>query len=354
MLICGLNDLNMFERKYHRQLMLPDFTVESQSKLRHSKVLVVGCGGLGSPVILYLAGAGVGTIGLADADIIKEENLHRQIIYREKDIGRKKTAIAMEQGQLLNRECNFLVFDERIENQNVASICGEFDIVVDCSDNFETRFVLDDFCSQQAIPLVYGAIYRYEGQVSVFNYRNGVRYRDFLPSQPEPGTIPDCELGGVLGTLTGAIGCIQANEVIKIITHSGEVLDGVLAIFNIRHMELSKFAIPKLDRDFHHKKQEVITMKQIDKTTMEAWRQQGEDFQLIDVREPYEYEEFNIGGELIPMGEIPNEVSRISRDKKVVIHCKAGVRSAHVIDYLMREHGYQNLYNLRNGILDWQ
>ncbi|MBL0314334.1 MAG: ThiF family adenylyltransferase [Flavobacteriales bacterium] len=344
----------MQSNRYQRPLKLPHFTKESQERLINSRVLVVGCGGLGNPVLLYLAGAGIGTIGLVDSDVVQEENLHRQIIFREQDIARKKTEVAAEQIQKLNSGCQVMSWSERLCESNVHQICENFDIIVDCSDNFETRFILDDYCAQQSIPLVYGAIYRYEGQISVFNYHSGIRYRDLTAEKPASGLIPDCETGGVLGPLTGVIGSMQAAEVIKIITGIGEVKDGKLVIYDLLLQDMLEFKISKKREHHQVEKQQDNMIKEISRAEYEALKDSGEDFQLIDVREPDEFDRFNLGGELIPMSDIPMNVQRISRDKKVIVHCKAGMRSATVIQYLMQEHHFDNLYNLKNGIMSWQ
>lgn len=344
----------MLSNRYQRPLRLPHFTADSQARLLTSKVLVVGCGGLGNPVLLYLAGAGIGTIGLVDSDVVQEENLHRQIIFREQDITRKKTEVAAEQILKLNSECRVISWSEKLDESNVQQICENFDIIVDCSDNFETRFILDDYCAYHGIPLVYGAIYRYEGQISVFNYHSGIRYRDLTAEKPVSGLIPDCVTGGVLGPLTGVIGSMQAAEVIKIITGIGEVKDGKLVIYDLLKQDMREFKISKTRVEHPAQKKQDNMIKEITREEYEALKNSGEDFQLIDVREPDEFNRFNLGGELIPMSDIPMNIQRISRDKKVIVHCKAGMRSATVIQYLMQEHHFDNLYNLKNGIMSWQ
>ncbi len=362
------------QERYGRQLVLPNFDHAAQLKLFQAKVAVVGCGGLGSPVLQYLCGAGVGHFILVDHDVVNVSNLHRQVLFTEGDVGKNKTEVAVQRMLAMNSIVQTETYTAKITSSNAIRVLQFADVVVDCSDNFPTRYLLNDVAVKLNKPLVHGAIYRYEGQVGVFNYKSEINYRDLFPEPPAPELVPDCATGGVLGTIAGVIGSIQANEVIKLITGIGEVLDGKIFLFegfqnsssifhlkknesnsirptnaaNIQLIDYEKFCktLPPNDR--------ATMIKEITVEDLKMMLDQQDDFQLIDVREPFEFEEFNIGGQLIPMNEIPDNVNSIATDKKVVIHCKAGVRSANVIAWLQAEHGYTNLYNLKGGVLAWK
>lgn len=339
--------------RYQRQLMLPGFSKESQRKLQHAHVLIVGCGGLGNPALLYLAGAGIGTISVIDSDIISESNLHRQIIFREEECGLKKVNVSAIQAMKRNSQCKVIPLDFRLDNQNIQHLEQGYDLVLDCTDNFETRYLLDTFCKERNTPLVYGAIYRYEGQVSVFHHKKGIAYTDLNPKKPQPGQVPNCETGGVLGPLAGIIGSMQAVEAIKIITGIGETLEGKVLIYDLLQHEITHFQIKKREQ-YTNQNELVPELREITAADLRCKIASQEDLQLIDVREVWEHEAYNIGGTLIPMKEIGNQVHFIEREKPVIIYCKAGVRSAHVIRFLQDNFGYTNLYNLQGGILSWQ
>ncbi len=345
-------------KRYSRQLALPGFNDQTQHSLFDARVLIVGCGGLGNPVLMYLTAAGIGTIGIADHDIIQMDNLHRQVLFTEQDIGRFKAEIAVERLRQQQHKTKFTAYIEKINVENAQALITQYDIVVDCTDNFEVRFVLDDACGVARKPLVFGALYKFEGQVSVLHHQTGTRYRDICPTPPPEGRIPNCETGGVLGTLAGTVGCIQANEVIKIITGIGAILDGKLLLINLadnttHQIHIQKRQLPESAVSTPIQNENANSIREIEVYELKQWMDKLEDFQLIDVREPEEYEQYNLGGTLMPMNSIANYLDAISRTKKVVIHCKAGLRSAYVIQYLQKIHGFKNLFNLRGGTQEW-
>ncbi len=361
--------------RYARHISIPEFGVEGQQKLKAAKVLVVGTGGLGSPLLLYLTAAGVGTIGIVDFDVVDRSNLQRQVLYDERDIGKKKVRAAHERLKALNPLVHIIVHETMLTSENALEIIRDYDLVADGTDNFPTRYLVNDACVLLDKPNVYASIFRFEGQVSVFNYRNdegilGPNYRDLFPEPPPPGLVPNCAEGGVLGVLPGIIGSLQASEVIKVITGVGDPLSGRLflfdaASFTTRTLNLQRSKDNPLNGenptqteliDYQqfcgiNNEQESQEVKEINVQELEEWKARGEDFQLIDVRESFEYEIANLDGELIPLGTILQEADRISRDKKVVIHCKAGGRSAKAVEQLQEHFQLENLYNLKGGIL---
>jgi adenylyltransferase/sulfurtransferase len=343
---------------------LPDFDESSQLKLKQAKVTVVGAGGLGSPTLLYLAAAGVGSIQIIDEDVVNVSNLQRQILFSTDDIGKNKAEVAAQKLKKLNSNVQLSVKPVRINSANALELLEDSDIVVDCTDNFPTRYLLNDACQLLNKVWVYGSIFRYEGQVSVFNFKNGIDYRDLYPQPPKPGSVPDCEQGGVLGSLAGIIGSIQANEVIKLITGIGEPLIGRLLIFDSASMETSIISIP--NRPQKEKIKNLIdydeycgltksnkTMKEVTVQELKKLIDSKADFQLIDVREPHEFDICNLEGELIPQAEIPHNVDKISKTKQVIIHCRSGARSGNMVQWLEKNHGFTNLYNLKGGIKAW-
>jgi len=365
-----MNNPTEFSKKelerYSRHLVLPQFGIDGQQKIKRAKVMVVGAGGLGCPVLQYLAAAGVGTIGVIDDDTVGESNLQRQVLYGTTDIGKPKATQAASKLNVLNPHVIVTPHILRINSTNALELLDTYDLVVDCTDNFPTRYLLNDACVLLDKPLVYGSIFRYEGQVAVFNLHQGANYRDLYPTPPTPGSVPNCEEGGVLGVLPGIIGCFQANEVLKIISGIGEPLNGRLLLIDTLSLEtrLVKFpnrnernSIKKLiDYDEFcgiNKKQPIMDMKEITVEELKKLRDNGDDFQLIDVREDYEIEICQIDGERIPLSEIPHSVDKISRDKKVIIHCRSGSRSGNTIKWLEKNHNFENLYNLKGGILAW-
>ncbi|MFO7257305.1 MAG: molybdopterin-synthase adenylyltransferase MoeB [Bacteroidota bacterium] len=355
--------------RYSRHIAIDGFGLEAQQKLKAARVLVVGAGGLGSPALLYLAAAGVGTIGLVEFDRVDDTNLQRQVLYSVDDVGRSKAHAARERLLALNPHIQVEVHETRLTSANALDIMARYDVVADGTDNFATRYLVNDACVMLGKPNVYASIFRFEGQVSVFNYRDaegktGPNYRDLYPTPPPPGLVPNCAEAGVLGVLPGIIGSMQALEVIKIVTGIGEVLSGRFLVFDAFTFEARIFKIRKnpdtpvitelVDYDeFCGVKKPERAIREISAIELATWIERGEDFQLIDVREKYEYDIVNLGGELLPLSEIESLASKIDRNRKVVVHCKTGGRSAQAIRLLEERFGYTNLYNLRAGILGY-
>ena len=359
--------------RYNRHIIIPEFGLEAQQKLKDAKVFVVGSGGLGSPVLLYLAAAGVGTIGIIDFDVVDDSNLQRQILFGVESIGVPKVEAAKQRLAALNPHIKIELYNEQLTSRNALDIIREYDVVADGTDNFPTRYLVNDACILTGKPNVYASIFQFEGQVSVFNYRNakgevGPNYRDLYPTPPPPGLVPSCAEGGVLGVLPGIIGSMQASEVIKVITGIGETLSGRFFIFDALNFETRTFRISRRDDNPISGKNPTIKelidyeqfcgMKEVEKPVKEIsvkdlyeWQVKGEKFQLIDVREPHEYDIVNLGGELIPLTTVSANADRIDKDKKVVLHCKMGGRSAKAIRELEEKFGFENLYNLKGGIL---
>lgn len=344
--------------RYNRHIILPSFGPESQQKLKDAKVLVVGAGGLGSPLSLYLAAAGVGTIGIADFDMVDDSNLHRQVLFTINDIGKPKTEAARQHLVLLNPHINIITHNTKLTRENALQLIREYDIVADGTDNFPTRYLVNDACVLCGKPNVYASVFQFEGQVSVFNYKNGPNYRDLYPNPPKPGAVPDCATGGVLGVLPGIIGSLQALEVIKLITGIGEPLSGKFYIFDALRFEGKTFHLENkgtvikelIDYEAFCGVKNNESMKEITVKQLLDWQKIGKEFQFIDVREQNEYNEANIGAELIPLGTVAANADRIRKDIDVVVHCRSGVRSAKAISELERK-GFTNLYNLKGGIL---
>jgi molybdopterin/thiamine biosynthesis adenylyltransferase/rhodanese-related sulfurtransferase len=349
--------------RYSRHFVLPGFGTAAQDKLRLASVAVVGAGGLGAPLISYLAAAGIGTLGIFDHDVVDVSNLQRQVLFSTDDTGQLKALCAKRYVSRLNPHVKVLAITDRVNSANALSLLAPFDIIVDATDNFPSRYLLNDAAVLLKKPLVYGSIFRYEGQVSVFNFNGGPTYRDLYPEPPKPGTVPDCEQGGVLGVLPGVIGSLQANEVIKMITGIGEVLSGKLLIFDALTLESRLIRLSKkqpirivhlIDYDhFCGITPETKEMKEITVEELKALLDAKSEIQLIDVREPHEFDTCNLGGELIPMAEVPHHVEKILSDKQVIIHCRSGGRSGNIIKWLEKNHGFTNLYNLKGGILEW-
>lgn len=354
--------------RYARHLAIPEFGIESQKKLKAGRVLVIGSGGLGSPVLLYLTAAGVGNIGIVDFDVVDETNLQRQVLFTVEDIGKSKAETAARKLKALNPHVTFKVFNTQLTSENALEIFKDYDVVADGTDNFPTRYLVNDACVLTGKVNVYASIFRFEGQVSVFNMplpdgQRGPNYRDMFPEPPPPGLVPNCAEGGVLGVLPGIIGSMQACEVIKVLTGVGEPLVGRLftldaATFATRILKVRKSAHTKIDGliDYQHfcgmdadEASEIV--KQISVQELKAMFDEGVDFQLIDVREPYEREIASIGGESIPMGELEKAFGNIAKDKKVVVYCRSGKRSKTAIEELQSLYRLENLFNLEGGIL---
>lgn len=356
---------NEEHQRYQRHYVLPDFGTEGQLKLKNSSILVVGAGGLGSPVLLYLAAAGVGKIGIIDSDKLEVSNLQRQILFNSDDIGKSKALVASEKIKKLNPYIQVIPYNEKLNTSNALEIISNYDLIIDGTDNFPTRYLINDACCIEDKPFIYGSIFRYEGQVAVFNFKSGPTYRDLFPEPPEPESVPSCETGGVLGVLPGIIGSLQANEAIKILAEIGEPLAGKLLIINSLNLESRIITIPKIsnapkiEQLINYQQfcgvtnQSDVMVKEITVSDLKAMMDAKEDFQLIDVREQHEFDIANLAGELIPLGTIPDASDKIATDKKVIIHCRSGARSAQAVEYLQQKLGTDNLYNLKGGILAW-
>lgn len=356
--------------RYQRHIVLPEIGLKGQQRLKDSKVLIIGAGGLGCPLLSYLTAAGVGTIGIVDFDKVDESNLQRQILYRVSDIGKPKAETAKKILQELNPHINYNVYDLQLTSQNALEILKPYDIVVDGSDNFPTRYLVNDACVMLDKPFVYGSIYKFEGQAAVFNYleKSGIKgptYRCLFPEPPSQDSVPNCAEAGVLGVLPGLIGCIQANEVIKIIIQIGEVLSGKLLVIDALTVKTSLFEIERSAKagnitqlvDYRQlcnsQQKQKVNMKEITVKELKLKIDNKETFQLIDVREPHEYDFCNLKGELIPMNKISVSLDRIAKNIPVIVHCRSGGRSAVVVNSLEKEFGFTNLYNLKGGILAW-
>ncbi len=362
--------------RYSRHLILPEVGMEGQQRLKAAKVLCVGTGGLGSPLAFYLAAAGVGTLGLVDFDVVDASNLQRQIIHSTKDIGRKKLDSAAEKLIALNPSLNVIKHETMLSSANALDILKDYDVVADGTDNFPTRYLVNDACVILGKPNAYGSIFRFEGQASVFATEDGPCYRCLYPEPPPPGLVPSCAEGGVLGILPGLVGVIQATEVIKLILGKGSPLIGRLLLvdaLNMRFRELKlrknpacpvcgenptvtqlidyqQFCgiMPETKEDKSMKNGiPQITVKEL-KRRIDA----GEDFQLIDVREPYEYQIAQIGGKLIPQNDVPNRLAEIDRNREVIVQCRSGARSQRIAEFLVQS-GYSKVANLAGGILAW-
>ncbi|NOT48076.1 MAG: molybdopterin-synthase adenylyltransferase MoeB [Acidobacteria bacterium] len=360
--------------RYSRHLILPEVGLEGQKKLKQARVLTIGTGGLGSPLGLYLAAAGVGTLGIVDFDVVDESNLQRQIIHGTKDVGRPKIASAADRLKDINPNTNIEAFETRLTSENALELFKEFDVIVDGTDNFPTRYLVNDASVLTGKPNVYGSIFRFEGQASVFWAERGACYRCLYPEPPPPGLVPSCAEGGVLGVLPGIVGTIQANEVIKVILGAEGILLNRLLLFDAWKMTFRQLKLRKdphcplcgenptikelIDyEEFCGLKAPVEEKPAIDEITATELKKlfdSGKDFQLIDVREPHEYEIARIpGAKLIPLGEVVNRICEIDKGKTTVMQCKGGVRSAKAIGYL-KDAGFEGrLINLKGGIGAW-
>ena len=369
----GFSDAEL--ARYDRHIILPDFGMEAQQKLKAAKVLVVGSGGLGSPLLLYLAAAGVGTLGIVDFDVVDDSNLQRQVLFSQENIGQSKVDAAKSRLESLNPFINLVTHNIRLTSENALEILSKYDLVADGSDNFPTRYLVNDAAVLLGKPLVYASIFQFEGQVSVFNHTNeagilGPNYRDLYPTPPLPGLVPSCAEGGVLGVLPGIIGSMQALEVIKVVTGVGEPLSGRFFIFDALSFESRTLKIKRradnpltgdnptikhlLDyADFCGFKKADNPVRQLSISEFMTWRSTGKAFQLIDVREPVEFQTNNLGGILIPLKTLSENIGKVEKKLPVVIHCQSGNRSEQAIRQLELL-GYDNLYNLEGGISAYQ
>jgi adenylyltransferase/sulfurtransferase len=361
--------------RYSRHLILPDVAMEGQLKLKAAKVLCVGAGGLGAPLSLYLAAAGVGTIGLVDFDVVDLTNLQRQVLYTTPDVGRPKLQVAKERLLAMNPNISVQTYETRLTRENALEIFAEYDIIVDGTDNFATRYLVNDACVLLGKPNVYGSIFRFEGQASVFYAKEGPCYRCLYPEPPPPGLVPSCAEGGVLGVLPGIIGTIQAMETIKLILGRGEPLIGRLLLFNALKMQFRELKLRKnphcpvcgtnpvirelIDyEEFCGVRGEessgpVDAIEEITPTDLKRRLDSGEDIFLLDVREPVEWQICRLDGAvLIPMNTIPARMHELDSAREIVVYCRSGKRSAQITAFL-KAAGFRKVKNLQGGILQW-
>lgn len=366
------DSLNVAERvRYSRHLLLSEIGEEGQLKLRDARVLFVGAGGLGCPAMLYLAAAGVGTLGIVDSDLVEESNLQRQVLYDTSGIGKVKVEQARERLEKLNPHVDIRTYALRFVPENALRMVGEYDLVIDGSDNFATRYLVNDACVVGDRPFVSASILRFEGQLSLFNYcdssgKRGATYRCLYPEPPDPDAVPSCSEIGVLGVVPGILGSFQAAEALKVILGIGETLSGKLLLFNALTMQSRIVSIPRNEKIVENTKllsaeqyqfscpavygEEV---KELSPAELKRSLDHGEDVCLIDVREDFEREICHIGGTLVPPVKVLEYASSITRDKQVVFYCRNGVRSRRAVKQLQREFQFDNLYNLEGGILAW-
>ena len=362
--------------RYSRHLILPEVGVEGQRKLKAARVLCVGTGGLGSPLALYLAAAGVGTLGLVDFDVVDASNLQRQIIHSTADIGRKKLDSAEEKLKALNPALKVVKHDTLLSSANALDILKDYDVVADGTDNFPTRYLVNDACVLLGKPNAYGSIFRFEGQASVFGTKDGPCYRCLYPEPPPPGLVPSCAEGGVLGILPGLVGVIQATETIKLILGIGEPLIGRLLLVDALNMRFRQLKLRKNPEcpvcGDHPTVTKLIDYQQFCGIEPESAKQSsvkngiqqvnvrdlkkridaGEDLFILDVREPFEYQIANIGGVLIPQNDVAQRIGELDRDREIVVQCKSGGRSQRIAEYL-KQSGFSKVSNLAGGILAW-
>lgn len=307
-------------------MLLPELGIEGQRKLKAASVLVIGAGGLGSPVLFYLSAAGVGHIGVIDHDLVDESNLQRQILYNTNDIGKNKAETAVSKLQLLNPHISFDSYPFKLTADNAATIIGKYELVVDGSDNFPTRYLVNDTCVELGKPLVFGSLFKFEGQVSVFNFMGGPDYRSLYPEPPLAEEVPNCGESGVIGTLPGIVGTHMANEAIKLIGGFGEILSGKLMTIDALNNDVRIFNLQKQDK-LNRQANTSPSFASITLEDLKNWQDRHEDFLLIDVREAYEYEESNIGGINIPLYELADRLTEIPAVQRLVFYCTIGYRS---------------------------
>jgi molybdopterin/thiamine biosynthesis adenylyltransferase/rhodanese-related sulfurtransferase len=367
--------------RYSRHLIMPEVGMDGQQKLKAARVLCIGAGGLGSPLALYLGAAGVGTLGIVDFDVVDYTNLQRQIIHTTADVGRKKLDSAAEKLKAINPFLNIRKFETRLSSENALELFRDFDIIADGTDNFPTRYLVNDACVLTGKPNVYGSIFRFEGQASVFATKDGPCYRCLYSDPPPPGLVPSCAEGGVLGILPGLVGVIQATEVIKLILGKGDPLIGRLLLIDalgmkFRELKLRKNpdcpacgthrTITKLidynefcgirgEERSQERSQEKPVEAGVPEIQVEELKRRldaGEDLFVLDVREPHEYQICNINGHLIPLGDLPKRVHELDSSREIVAHCRSGVRSAKAVTFLQQA-GFKKVHNLAGGILAW-
>ena len=362
--------------RYSRHLILPEVGEEGQLKLKAARVLCIGAGGLGAPLTMYLAAAGVGTLGIVDFDVVEASNLHRQVIHGTSDVGRAKLDSAEDSLKAINPNVKIVKFPMRLSSENALSIFRDFDIVADGTDNFPTRYLVNDACVLSSKPNVYASIFRFEGQASVFATETGPCYRCLYPEPPPPGLVPSCAEGGVLGILPGMLGIIQATEVIKLVLGQGEPLVGRLLLVDTLAMRFRELKLHKnpdcpvcgthptatklIDYEqfcgLPPKSAEPATVvngiAQMQPTELKRRMDAGDKLFVLDVREPYEFAIAQIGGHLIPLNDLPRRMGELNANREIVVHCKVGGRSQKAAEFLA-QNGFKHIYNLAGGITAW-
>jgi molybdopterin/thiamine biosynthesis adenylyltransferase/rhodanese-related sulfurtransferase len=360
--------------RYSRHLIMPEVGMEGQLKLKQAKVLLVGAGGLGSPLALYLAAAGVGKLGIVDFDVVDFTNLQRQVIHGTSDVGRPKLASARETIREVNPNVKVVSYETHLTSENALDIFKEYDIIADGTDSFPTRYLVNDACVLLGKPNIYGSIFRFEGQASVFYAKEGPCYRCLYPEPPPPGLVPSCAEGGVLGVLPGIIGCIQALQAINLILGKGQTLIGRLLVFDALNLKFRELKLrknpdcpvcgthPTVTRLIDYEQfcgirgEDHVARAKVPEITpaeLKGMMDQRKPFVLIDVREPHEYQICHIpGSKLIPLGEVPKRMLELNSADEIVVHCRSGVRSAQAVELLMKA-GFRKIHNLRGGVLAW-
>ncbi|HEY2456183.1 MAG TPA: molybdopterin-synthase adenylyltransferase MoeB [Candidatus Acidoferrum sp.] len=360
--------------RYSRHLIMPEVGMEGQLKLKNAKVLLIGTGGLGAPLGLYLTAAGVGKIGLVDFDVVDFTNLQRQITFGSSDVGKPKTEAARARLSNLNPDIEIATYETKLTSENALELFRDYDIIVDGTDNFPTRYLVNDACLLLGKPNVYGSIFRFEGQVTVFGMPDGPCYRCLYPEPPPPGLVPSCAEGGVLGVLPGIVGSLQAMETIKLILGRGDSLAGRLLLFDALALKFRELKLRKNlncpmcseDRKIHQlidyaefcgirgeeEPEHDLHVPEITPRELHDRLERGDDLFILDVREPHEYQICNLKGHLIPLGELPRRVHELDSSREIVAHCRSGKRSAEAVDFL-RKAGFRKIHNLRGGILSW-
>jgi molybdopterin/thiamine biosynthesis adenylyltransferase/rhodanese-related sulfurtransferase len=361
-------------RRYSRHLIMPEVGLEGQLKLKRARVLMIGAGGLGAPLGLYLAAAGVGHLGLVDFDVVDSSNLQRQVTFTTADVGKPKSEAAKARLLALNPMIEIEAYETRLTSDNALELFRDYDIIVDGTDNFPTRFLVNDACLLLGKPNVYGSIFRFEGQATVFGYPGGPCYRCLYPEPPPPGLVPSCAEGGVLGVLPGIVGTIQAMETIKLILGSGVPLVGRLLLFDALSMRFRELKLRKNPACPLCGEHRTITklidyeefcgirgeeappmtdgIPEITPKELKARLDRGDDIFILDVREPHEFQICNLQGKLIPLGDLPRRVSELDSSHEMVVHCRSGKRSADAIQFLQKA-GFKKLLNLKGGVLAW-
>jgi adenylyltransferase/sulfurtransferase len=361
--------------RYSRHLIMPEVGMEGQLKLKKASVLLVGAGGLGAPLGLYLAAAGIGRIGMVDFDVVDFTNLQRQVIHGTKDVGRKKLDSAFDKMADINPNVKLEKHEVALTSENALDIIRNYDFVVDGTDNFPTRYLVNDACVLLKKPNIYGSIFRFEGQCTVFAYPGGPCYRCLYPEPPPPGLVPSCAEGGVLGILPGIIGLMQATETVKLILGTGEPLVGRLVLYDALAMRFRELKLrrnpecpvcgdhPTLHKLIDYQEfcgvphqepvQPTANLGEIEPTEVKQKIDRGDKFILLDVREPHEFQICRIPtSTLIPLGELPKHLNDFDKNAEIIAHCKSGVRSGKATN-LLRENGFKNVRNMKGGILAW-